>query len=239
MGHHAHRLTVRPDSRAGMRRRHVADIHEFDVEDQIRLGGNPRIGCVRSRAAASTIGKLPRNKEPTLAADFHSREALVEAGDDAAEALRKADWLAFVHLGLAIGVEFRLAVFAYDGSLVVVRRVELVAVGGEPASVVDLINLVWLDFRAGADANLLVAQGKSCSQNAMDHRDTGRQLYATDRGGWFGGGCGRGGLGGSLSKTSGGGRQEKTQKEMFHCANMLRFVLIGSVAGAPSPPWVA
>ena len=104
---------------SGVSHRHlhlqIALIDQFDVEDQIGFGRDSVWPSTR------TIGKLPRNEQPTLASDLHAGEALVESGDEASKALGKSQRLRIAHFRLAVCIELRLSVGAHDRPLVVKR----------------------------------------------------------------------------------------------------------------------
>lgn len=105
-------------SHAGMAHGHlrfkVALIDQLDVEDQVCFLRNG------AGTATHTVGKLPRDEEASLTADSHAGEALIEAGDQLPESLRKGERTRFAHLRLAVRVEFRPAILVEDGSGVVV-----------------------------------------------------------------------------------------------------------------------
>ena len=140
------------------------------------LGGIPGLRRVRSRASARAIGQLPRDEQAALAPDLHSLKPLVEAGNHAAKALRKADRLRVVHLRFSIGIHFRLSVLAHHRRPVIVRRVEFVPVGSQPARVKHLVDLVGLGFSAGADLDVLVAQSE-CRLHDASHRRHARRQF--------------------------------------------------------------
>lgn len=177
------------------------------------------MGWVGTGAAFGAIGQLPGDEQAAPAADLHAGESLVEAGNQAAHALGKGHGLRIALLGLAVVAEHRLAVLVFEWlSGVVVGGVELVPVSGQPASVMNLVHLVGLGLGAGADFEVLVAQGKGCLDDAFHHGHSGRQLDA--------GRCGsrmvRRGRGGSRlgrglgACGSGACRQEQNQNGVFH-----------------------
>lgn len=122
MRNNVDRLPIRRRAHARMRGRQlrIGYIHEFDIEDQIGFGWNA--GVVESRPGASVcaVRKLPRNEQTTLAAHLHPFESIVEAGDDTANSLQKADRLAHVYFCFTVGIDLRLSVVAHDRRLVVV-----------------------------------------------------------------------------------------------------------------------
>ena len=63
--------------------RHVADIYQFDVENQIGLRRNSRVSSVRTGAAACPICQLPGDEQAPLAANLHTAKSLIEARDQA------------------------------------------------------------------------------------------------------------------------------------------------------------
>jgi hypothetical protein len=113
-----------------------------------------------------SIAQLPGDEDAALAAHLHARKALVEAGNCAANPLRKAHGLRRSLHGLAIGAELRLSVFVKNRRAgMVVGRVELLPVVGtavqaKPAGVEELVQLIGLGHRAVANLDLLVAQRK-------------------------------------------------------------------------------
>src|ERR1019366_5089798 len=82
-------------------RGHVRYFHKLDIEDEVGLGGDPRVRGVWPWTSRRSVRQLPGNKQAAFAADLHAVEALVPAGNDAAKTLRKADWLWIVQLRLA------------------------------------------------------------------------------------------------------------------------------------------
>jgi len=113
-------------------------IHQFDIKNQIGFRRNTWIRRVRTGTSPCTIGKLPRNEEPSLPADSHSRKTLVESRDQPSKSLGETKRLR-LHPGLAVGIEFRLAVLVEDLFFSIVGRVELASIRGQPAGVMDLI----------------------------------------------------------------------------------------------------
>lgn len=84
--------------------------------------------------SAQTVAELPGNENAALATDVHAFKSLIEAGDGAALALNKLNGLAGFLLGLAVCVEFGLAVFANHRRFgVVVRGIKLGSIGGQVA----------------------------------------------------------------------------------------------------------
>jgi hypothetical protein len=90
---------------------HLRHIHEFNVENEVRLRRNSRMRWIRSRASVRTVSQLPGDKEPAFAPDLHSSEPLVEAWNYAAESLRKTDRLHVAQLRLSIVSHHGLPVF--------------------------------------------------------------------------------------------------------------------------------
>lgn len=143
--------------------------------------------------AMLAIGQLPGDKEAALAAYAHAFEALVPSEDDAVGALGELDGLAAIEGG----VEFS-SVF-------------------QPASVVDFVDLSRGGQVAGADGDVLVAEGEF----VFDGSGYGGDGFGDDRcgerrgetrGDWrrvvgCGPGCG-GGLGGGGQGYEGEGRGE-------------------------------
>ena len=64
----------------------IGYIHQLNVKNEIRLGRNPRMGGIGAGMALGSVGQLPGDKQPALAANFHAVKAIVEAGNQAAEA---------------------------------------------------------------------------------------------------------------------------------------------------------
>src|SRR5271165_2666951 len=62
---------------------------QFDIEDQVGFGGD-------RAASRCPVGQLPGNEETALAANAHSIEALIPAGDDAMPALDEFKGLAAI-----------------------------------------------------------------------------------------------------------------------------------------------
>jgi hypothetical protein len=130
-----------------------------------------------------TVCKLPGDKEATLAADFHTFEALVPPRNESAHALRKAEWLWVAQDRLAVGVLLRLTVFVHDRSAVIEGGIELAAVGDQPAGVCDFIELIGLGLSAGADLDVFVAECEGRLHHSFHNRDAGRKFDADDGGG--------------------------------------------------------
>jgi hypothetical protein len=95
-------------------RRNLGYRDELDVEDEIRLGRNAGMLGIAARAAVLAVGQLPGNEEAALATNVHAVEALIESGNEAAEALGKDDRLACEHLHFAVGPHFGFAIVAED-----------------------------------------------------------------------------------------------------------------------------
>ena len=197
---------------AGGRSRHVGYVNQFDIEDQVGFCGDAgMVGTVVGDGAHS-VGELPGNEEAALATDLHSGKALIEAGDEAPHALGKCHGLRGTQFGLAVFAEDGFAVLVFLGLAGMVKGgVELDAVGGAVSGVVDLIHFAGLGVGAGADLDVLIAQGEGRFYDSTHRRNAGREL---DAGrcccGGFGGGCcrlggGDSGFGGSLGGCSHGG----------------------------------
>ncbi len=89
------------------RRRHVGDVNQLTVEDEIRLGWNAGvIGPVGNGVRA--VGHLPGNEDAALAANLQAFKAVVEAGNHATHALWNCDGLRLLHHGFSVGTELRL-----------------------------------------------------------------------------------------------------------------------------------
>ena len=202
----------------GMILRHleIAHIHELDVEDEVGPGGNAGVGG-GSGTAARTVGELPGNEETALAAYAHSVESLIEAGNDATEALWEADGRTFIHLWLSIGIEFRFAIRAHHGAFVVVRGIEFAAIGGEPSGVVHFVDLVGLGLRTGADLYVLVAKTECRLHDSTLGWNARGQLHAGGCGGRPGSGVRGGRPGRGLSGCGHAGGQKYSKNALFHC----------------------
>lgn len=148
-------------------------VEQFDIEDEIGLRRNDR------RTTGETIGKLPGDEQATDAADVHADESGVPAGNDLMAAEDELKWLT---LG-------KLRAGAVAGG------VELCAVGGEPAGVLDGEHHAGCGDGSGAGANLLIAQGVGSEDRRVDGRDALRRW----RWGWLGA-CLRGWLGDGRSR---------------------------------------
>lgn len=236
--HRPHRLAVRhgPHSRPRLRCRHFAHIHELYIKDQIGFGWNARVCSAWSGSSARPVRKLPWDEQASFSANLHAGKPLVKSGNHATESLRKAYRLTLTHLGLAISIHFRLAVFSHHRHFVIVRRIEFVSPGRQPAGVVHFVDFIGLSDSTCSDANILVAQAEGRLQNSTRWRHAGGQRHS--RSGRRRLGCrpGSSGLGRRLRQAHARrSRHKKAQNELFHCEEVLRFVLIGSVTGRPSP----
>ena len=99
--------------------RHVGDFDQFHIEDEIGLGGDAgMVGTVGN--VAGSVSELPGNEDAALATDSHAGKTVVEAGNDAADALRERHGLGIAHLRLAIGAKFGFAIFAHDRTAVLI-----------------------------------------------------------------------------------------------------------------------
>jgi hypothetical protein len=135
------------------------------------------VGGIRTGTAASAIRHLPGNKQAALTANLHAVEALVEAGNQASHTLGKAEGLGVSQFGFSVGAHFGLAVFVEHGLAgVVVRRIELAAVGSEVAGVLHLVKLVGGGVSAGAQLDVLVAQGEGRLDDAFGRGNAGGKL---------------------------------------------------------------
>ena len=128
---------------------------------------------------ADSVGELPGDEEATLATDLHAGKALVEAGDEAAHALRKLHGLRRPYFGFAIFAEdgFAVLVFLRLAGMVV-RGVELDAVGGAVSGVLNLVQLAGLGIGAGAEFDVLITQGEGGFDKPSGWGYAGRQLDA-------------------------------------------------------------
>src|SRR5580693_641262 len=76
--------------------RRVLYVHQFDVEDQVRLGRN-------LSTAFLAIGELIRDQESPLAAHAHALKAGVPSGDHFAFALLEVQRLGLIARGVELG----------------------------------------------------------------------------------------------------------------------------------------
>ena len=212
-------------------RRHVHHVYQFNVKDQVGLGRNSWMRRVRPLPALCAISQLPRDEQTALAADFHARKALVEAGNQPPHPLRKSHGRRVAVLRLPVVSQHRLAVLVQNrGAGVVVGGVELVpvvlaSVAAKPAGIEDLVHLVGLSLCASTDLDVLIAQDKGRLYNASDRWNARRQLHGGRgsgrvgrrrrmrcAGGWssrFGRGLGNPG--------NSARRQKENQNRVFHC----------------------
>lgn len=164
-------------ARTAGRCRHVGHIDKLDVENEIGLGWDPRVSGVWSRPPARAICQLPGDEQAAFAANLHTFESLIEARNEAAHALRKGHWLRLALLRFAVVAHDRLAVLIHNRCAgMVVRRIELVPIGGQPTRVVDFVELVGLRHSSGANLVILVAQGESGLDDSLHYGDARRQL---------------------------------------------------------------
>src|ERR1035441_1201808 len=148
--------------------RDIALIHQFNVEDEIGLCWNAWMRLVRPRTPERAVGQLPGDEKTALAADLHSRKALVKPRNHAAQALGEADGLRLANRDLAVGTPDHVAVFIENRLAgVVVGGVELVSVSRQPSGVMDLVHLSWFSIGAGADLDVLVAQRESRNRRTL------------------------------------------------------------------------
>src|SRR5258708_40126688 len=119
-------------------------MHKVDVEDEVGHRRNPGMRRIRAGASSRSVGQLPWNKEPTLAADVHPAEALIESWNHAAETLRNADGLGIAQLRLAVCSHLGLTIGAHHRCTMIIGRVKLFPIRRKPAGVMHLVDLVWL-----------------------------------------------------------------------------------------------
>src|ERR1035437_6724123 len=132
--------------------RNIALIHQFNIEEEIGLCWNAWMRLVRPRTPERAVGQLPGDEKTALAADLHSRKALVKPRNHAAQALGEADGLRLANRDLALGIPHHVAVF-----------IENRLAGG---------------VVGGADLDVLIAKRESRNQWALHRRHTRRQLDA-------------------------------------------------------------
>lgn len=173
---------VRAHAGALRRSGHVGYVYQFNIEDEVGFGWDA--GMVRTVVGdgSDSVGELPGNKEAALATDLHAAKALIEAGNEASHALGEWHGLGRPDLGLAVFAEHGLAVLVFLGLAGMVEGgVELDAVGGTVAGVIDLEQLAGFGVGAGADFDVLITQGEGGFDEASDRGDAGRQLDAGGR----------------------------------------------------------
>jgi hypothetical protein len=125
---------------------------------------------------------LPWDEDAALAADLHSHETLIEAGNRSTGSLHKWQRLRVGQLGFAIVTHHRLAVFIPERHAMLFGGVEYDSVSCPIAGVEDLIELVWFGQLPCADLDFLVAQGNredrllnsSVLRNVSGRLDEGR-----------------------------------------------------------------
>ncbi len=139
------------------------------------------VGVAR-RDSANTVGKLPGNKQASLATHLHPLKALIPARNETPKPLREGEGLCIAKDWLSVRVLLRLAILVHHRHAMVEGGVEFPAVGGKPAGVVHLVHLVGLSFRAGSNLDVLVAKGESWLCHGLDHGNAGGQLDADHRG---------------------------------------------------------
>jgi len=161
---------------------HFGYVHQLDIEDQVRFGRDTGVVRRVARNVARSVGKLPGNEEPALAANLHSGKSLVKAGDQAAIALREGQGL-HVHLRLSIGPHHRFAVFARHRGLAVGVRIELLACRRKVSRVVHVVHHVGLSLGSSADLDVFKAQRKVGFDDAASLGNRRRQLQPPIRGG--------------------------------------------------------
>ena len=116
------------------------------------------MGCIGTWTAKRTIRQLPGDEDPSLAANSHAGNTLVKAGNQPPVALRKAQGLGIAELRLAVVAEYGFAVLVHYRRAMVIGRIELVPIGGQPTRVMDLEHLPRLSLGAGADLDVLIAK---------------------------------------------------------------------------------
>ncbi len=126
---------------------HLGD--QFDVEDQVGFGWN------RSPPSGA-VSELPRNEKPALAADVHSVEAFVPAGNHAVRALNEVDRRAAVDGGVEFGAVM------------------------QPSGVMDLVLPAGLGQVAGADFVVDVFQGELGLRNPLNTGMFGGSFIAVE-----------------------------------------------------------
>jgi len=199
MGSGGHSAGLRPGAWR-LRGRSVALADELDVKDEFRFWGND------GRAAYFAIGELIRDVEATLAADAHSFEAGIPAGDDAVRTVGKGD-------GLLVGM--------------IVGGVELGAVRCEVAGVLDGVPLLRQSEVAGADPGVDIGEGVAEFWATVDRdrrdfwreRGSGHRAVRNDCAGMVHGGggvrSGSGSSGGLGGQRYGAGAENERAKKRF------------------------
>ena len=109
---------------------------EFDIENQIGLGGN-------RAAPVDSVRKLVRNEKTAFAANLHSVEAFIPAGNDAMLTLDKVDWSAPINRGVELGAVM------------------------QPTSVVNAVLPAQLRRVAGSGSDVNVFEGDERLGNAL------------------------------------------------------------------------
>ena len=150
--------------------RHVGYVQELDVKDEIGFGRN------YGRPSRFSISQLVGDEEAAFAAYFHACEALIPSRNDAAPALRKLDWLGMwlAHDWLSVRTHDHFAVFIALGRATLVGGVELFAVRGQPAGVVDFVELARLGKGSSAELDILVTEREGDSEHAAGRWNAGR-----------------------------------------------------------------
>jgi hypothetical protein len=167
--------------------------------------------CAAGRHIACSVRQLPGNEQTALSANLHTGESLVEAWNQPAHPLRKRHGLRVAAFGLPVIAHHRLVVFIHYWRAGVVKRgIELDAIGSAPAGVMHLVHFVGFSQGAGADLDVLIAQGESRFHNSPRWRHAGGQLDRRRSGGGVGrGSSGCGGLGWGLSDCGNGACRKK------------------------------
>src|ERR1700753_2701709 len=93
---------------------------------------------------AISVSQSPGDEDAALAADVHAFNGEVKARNHASDAVRKLHGLGLTHLGLFVRPHDGLAVRAEDWLRVLIPSVELYAVSGAPAGVLDVPDLFLL-----------------------------------------------------------------------------------------------
>lgn len=150
-----------------LRRGQILDADKFDIKDQISLRRDDRVSGVGTRPSAIAVGELPGDKQPPPASDMHALKALIEAGNQAAKALRKLERLRVTKLRLAIFAHNGFAVLVEGGAAMVIRRIEFVAVIGaairsEIAGIENLVDLVGFGQGTSPHFKVLISKRKGC-----------------------------------------------------------------------------
>jgi len=124
-----------------------------------------------------SVGQLPGDKDPPLAAYLHAIKSLVETGDQPSHPLRERHWLRRSELGLSVGTHDWLVVRSHNRNTRVVKgRIELDAVGGAVSGVLHFEQFARHKLGTRANFVVLIAQAECRLHNAVHDRDIGRQF---------------------------------------------------------------